>query len=106
MKKEILICIFMIMVVAILAGCTAQQEETYTGIIKDTEHQTRVFSRAEKTTILFEDGKTIQIKENSNEYSIHGVYLIAKNNIGKEITITYINYNEVKNIVIVGEEND
>lgn len=63
--------------------------ETHIGIIQDTSYNEGGFQKTEKTVILFEDGFTLTISGNSNAYNIKAVYILMKNNIGREVEITY-----------------
>ena len=84
----------------LLSGCI--ENTTYIGVLKDYHFNQNSWGNPGSVAFLFEDGQTITITRNYNEYTLDALLLIARNNIGKTIKITYMpeNGNAVTNLEI------
>ena len=73
----------------------------HSGVIADFKYDKYTFGNHEKTAIYFEDGSTFTAYSSTEAYSLEGLYLFAKNNVGKSVTILYDDHhnNCVKSIV-------
>jgi len=90
-KKTILISIGILFV--LLSGCVEDNTDSApmykSGILKDVDYGQSSGGKITRVALMFEDDSVITIIDGSKTCSLQECYFLAKNNIGKEIEITY-----------------